>query len=156
MRVSFAFVGALLTALSIVMVSFTQFPEVESSGGEVDGPSVPMVVSGDNVYIVWWTNTTGNWEVMFRASDDHGSSFGDMINLSNSSETDSMNANIVAEGYRVFVSWWENSLTNGTGHAVMRLSEDNGVTFGPINELSTNVTIISNGGSRSSTSDLGL
>jgi hypothetical protein len=152
-RVSFALGGALLTALSIVTVTFIQPPKVEASG-EVEGPSVPMVVSGDNVYIVWWTNTTGNWEVMFRASDDHGNVFGDMINLSNSPESDSKNAHIVAEGYRVFVSWWENSLTNGTGQAVMRLSEDNGVTFGPINELSTNGTIITSGSSPNITSEL--
>jgi hypothetical protein len=153
--VSFALGGALLTALSIVTVTFIQPPKVEASGGEeVEGPSVPMVVSGDNAYIVWWTNTTGNWEVMFRASDDHGYGFGDMINLSNSSETDSKNARIVAEGYRVFVSWWESSLTNGTGQAVMRLSEDNGVTFGPINELSTNGTIITSRSSPNITSEL--
>jgi hypothetical protein len=28
----------------------------------------PIATSGDNVYIAWWTNKTGNDEVMFRAS----------------------------------------------------------------------------------------
>jgi hypothetical protein len=34
----------------------------------------PAVVSGDNVYIAWWTNNreNGNEEVMFRASNDGG------------------------------------------------------------------------------------
>ncbi|MDQ3836363.1 MAG: hypothetical protein M3270_05450, partial [Thermoproteota archaeon] len=54
-------------------------------------PYVPMAVSqdGNNVYIVWWTNKSENWEVMFRASNDGGQTFGDKINLSNSTDADS-------------------------------------------------------------------
>jgi hypothetical protein len=35
-------------------------------------PKAPMAASqdGNNIYIVWWTNRSGNWEVMFRASND--------------------------------------------------------------------------------------
>ena len=32
----------------------------------------PIATSGDNIYIAWWTNKTGNNEVMFRASTDGG------------------------------------------------------------------------------------
>jgi hypothetical protein len=33
----------------------------------------PVVISGDNVYIAWWSNKTGNNdEGMFRASTDGG------------------------------------------------------------------------------------
>jgi hypothetical protein len=45
-----------------------------------------MIVSqegNNNVYIVWWTNRSGNREGMFRASTDGGQTFGDKINLSN-------------------------------------------------------------------------
>ncbi len=38
---------------------------------------------GNNVYVVWWTNRSGNWEVMFRASTDGGQTFGPVINLGN-------------------------------------------------------------------------
>src|SRR5918999_837183 len=63
-------------------------------------PKAPMAVSqdGNNVYIVWWTNKSENWEVMFRASNDGGQMFGDKINLSNSSDTESQNAEMVAAG----------------------------------------------------------
>jgi hypothetical protein len=27
----------------------------------------PVVISGDDIYVTWWTNKTGNDEVMFRA-----------------------------------------------------------------------------------------
>ena len=43
----------------------------------------PIATSDNNVYITWWSNKTGNEEVMFRASTDNGATFGDKINLSN-------------------------------------------------------------------------
>ena len=45
--------------------------------------AAPIATSGDNVYITWWRNKTGNMEVMFRASTDNGVTFADKINLSN-------------------------------------------------------------------------
>ena len=44
-------------------------------------PKAPMAASqdGNNVYVVWWTNRSGNWEVMFRASYDGSGTFGDKI-----------------------------------------------------------------------------
>ena len=103
-----------------------------------------MAVSqdGDNVYIVWWTNKSENWEVMFRASTDGGQTFGDKINLSNSSDTESQNAEIVATGENnVYVSWWETSAETGSSESVLRVSTDAGQTFGPVLMLSTNGTI---------------
>ena len=50
----------------------------------------PMAISGDNVYIVWFTdrNTLNtNGEVIFRASNDGGATFVDKINLSNTNNT---------------------------------------------------------------------
>ena len=49
----------------------------------------PIATSGNNIYIAWWANKTGNNEVMFRASTDGGKTFGDKINLSNSTKADS-------------------------------------------------------------------
>jgi hypothetical protein len=64
------------------------------------------------------------------------------INLSNSTDADSQNAEIVAlEDDSVFVSWWETNPMNGTNESVLRVSTDAGQTFGPIVVLSTNGTI---------------
>jgi hypothetical protein len=105
-------------------------------------PYAPMALSGDNnVYVVWWTNKSGNWEVMFRSSNDGGATFGDKINLSNSPEADSTNAEIIAAGNNVYVSWWETSLTTGSSESVLRVSTDAGQTFGPAVMLGTNGTI---------------
>jgi hypothetical protein len=101
---------------------------------------VPVVVSGDNIYIGWWTNNTenGNEEVMFRASNDAGQTFSDKINLSNSSQANSSRVEIAGEGDTVNVSWWETNQTSDI--PVARISTDAGETFGPMLRLGTNGT----------------
>ena len=105
----------------------------------VPGLGAPIATSGDNVYIAWWTNKTGNDEVMFRASTDGGKTFGDKINLSNSTKADSQDTQIDASGDRVFVTWWERNATSN--EPVARISTDNGKTFGPLLKLGANGTI---------------
>lgn len=105
-----------------------------------------MAVSEDenNVYVVWWTNRSGNWEVMFRASNDGGATFGDKTNLSNSPGTESGTAEIVAAGFSsLFVSWWElnENVHPHTNESVMRVSTDAGQTFGAVVNLGINGTI---------------
>jgi hypothetical protein len=108
-----------------------------------DNRKAPTVVSGDNIYIAWWTNNTenGNEEVMFRASTDGGATFSDKINLSNTTDADSWRVEIVGEGETVVVSWWETNQTSDT--PVARISTDAGETFGPMLRLATNGTISS-------------
>ena len=105
---------------------------------------VPIAASDNNVYITWWTNKTGNMEVMFRASTDNGVTFGDKMNLSNTTEADSDDAEIAASGNSVYVTWWERNETSDT--PVARVSNDNGATFGPMLMLATNGTIGGQGG----------
>ena len=106
--------------------------------------NAPIATSGNNIYIAWWTNKTGNDEVLFRASTDGGKTFGDKINLSNSTKSESQDAHIDASGDRVFVTWWERNATSE--EPLLRTSTDKGATFGPVMKLSTNGTIGSSGG----------
>ncbi len=109
-------------------------------GGRTD-TKAPVVVSGDNIYIAWWTNNTenGNEEVMFRASNDGGQTFGDKINLSNTTDADSWRVEIAGEGENVVVSWWETNQTSDV--PVARVSNDGGETFGPMMMLAANGTL---------------
>jgi hypothetical protein len=100
------------------------------------GEYAPVAVSGNNIYVAWWTNKTGNDEVMFRMSTDAGKTFGDKINLSNSPDSDSVNVQIAEDQGKVAVSWWERNVTSN--EPVMRVSTDNGKTFGDTIHLSTN------------------
>jgi hypothetical protein len=110
----------------------------------VPGLGAPIATSGDNVYIAWWTNKTGNDEVMFRASTDKGQTFGDKINLSNTPNAQSTRAEIDSDANSVVVTWWETNQTSDT--PVMKISTDNGKTFGPLLKLAANGTIGSSSG----------
>ena len=109
---------------------------------ELSRPIAPVAIYGDNVYVVWWTDmgtSNNNGELMFRASNDGGRTFGDKINLSNSSNTDSIDTEIAAEGANVVVTWWEANQTSI--EPFMRVSNDGGATFGPIVKLAVNGAI---------------
>jgi hypothetical protein len=109
-------------------------------GGRTD-TKAPVAVSGDNIYIAWWTNNTenGNEEVMFRASNDGGSTFSNKTNLSNTTNADSWRVEVAAEGADVIVTWWETNQTSDV--PVARVSTDGGATFGPMVMLTANGTV---------------
>jgi len=100
-----------------------------------------IATSGENIYTVWWSwsNQTGAYEVMFRASVDGGQTFSDKINLSNTTDAESVDAQIAASGDSVFVTWWEQNQT--ANEPVMKISNDNGMMFGPLLRLAANGTI---------------
>jgi hypothetical protein len=109
-----------------------------------DNNKAPTVITGENIYIVWWTDrgtVNANGEVMFRASNDGGETFGDKINLSNTTDADSVDAEIAAEGANVIVTWWERNQTSDT--PVARMSIDGGETFGAMLMLDANGTLSS-------------
>jgi hypothetical protein len=103
---------------------------------------MPILQPEELFYIAWWTNKTGNDEVMFRVSNDAGGTFGDKINLSNTTTTDSQDVEIAADGSNVVVTWWERNQTSNEPAA--RISTDDGLTFGPILKLSTNGSVGAN------------
>jgi hypothetical protein len=129
----------------VVAVSPATIQTVDSlvdPANELSRPIAPIAISGDNVYVAWWTDigtSNNNGELMFRASNDGGRTFGDKINLSNSSNTDSIDTQIAAEGGNVVVTWWEANQTNI--EPFMRVSNDGGATFGPIVKLAVNGAI---------------
>jgi hypothetical protein len=97
---------------------------------------------GANEYVAWFSNKSGNWEVMFRSSTDGGQTFSDKINLSNTTETDSVDVEISADGENVLVTWWERGKINSTSdEPVSRASIDGGQTFNDLVRLSANGTI---------------
>lgn len=108
---------------------------------EID-KKAPIAVSGNNIYIVWFNDQNipnNNSEVLFRYSNDTGVTFSDKINLSNSTNTDSVNAEIAASGNNVIITWWERNQTSNA--PVVRVSSDNGITFGPLLKLANNGSI---------------
>jgi hypothetical protein len=128
--------------VGIALVTTLVLQQAEALAEIHELSKVPSAMSGDNIYIAWWTNKTGNDEVMFRVSNDAGGTFGDKINLSNTTTTDSQDVDIAADGSNVVVTWWERNQTSNEPAA--RISTDDGLTFGPILKLSTNGSVGAN------------
>lgn len=76
----------------------------------------PTVTTGENIYVVCWNGTEGkshtNGDLFFRSSTDNGVTFSDKINLSNTTNADSIDAEITADGDDVVVTWWERNITS--------------------------------------------
>ena len=137
-----ATVGTIAAATLMAQQSFgISMPTLQRGTGSSDGggPKAPIAISGDNMYIAWWTNATGNDEIMFRASSDGGTTFMDKINLSNSTDADSEDVEIAADGDHLIITWWERNQT--AEEPVVRISSDAGATFGPLLKLTSNGTI---------------
>src|SRR5215213_503091 len=143
----------LVTALGTTMIQRiyaaiedgAQLRNTENNQQPFTEKRAPLAVTAENVYVAWWTNNTANnnEEIMFRASTDGGATFGDKINLSNTTNADSTRAEIAGEGSNVIVTWWETNQTADT--PVARISADSGATFGSLLMLGNNGTLTAGG-----------
>jgi hypothetical protein len=107
----------------------------------VQGPEsrVTLAVSGDNIYIAWITNKTGNDQVMFRSSNDAGATFNDIMNLNNATDAKLQDIQIAAGSENIVVIWRQINATSD--EPVARISIDNGHTFESVANLASNGTI---------------
>jgi hypothetical protein len=139
----------IMVGLIVVMIALTAIGIIEQTVqsqlqkgtpiGSGRAIAAPPAITGNNIYVVWWTNETGNDEVMFRASSDAGQTFGDIMNLSNTTGADSTSVEIDSDSDSVVVTWWETNQISAT--PVMRVSNDNGESFGPQLKLANNGTL---------------
>ena len=83
------------------------------------------------VYVAWRDNPN----ILFRASNDTGQTFGVTINISNG--VNGIDTDIASFGQNVYVVWSEN-IPGGDSDILFRTSNDGGKTFGNIQNLSNN------------------
>lgn len=107
-----------------------------------DNSLIPIATSGDNVYVAWDSNKTGNREILFRASSDGGKTFDDKINISNSINGRSDMQDVAASGNNVYVTWCDDK--TGDMEIYIRKSSDGGKTFGNTTLLKSVGTLPSN------------
>jgi hypothetical protein len=112
---------------------FVDMMNLSNNAGSSFEPNI--AVYDKNVYIVWRDNTPGNNEIFFRASNDNGSTFNEIINLSNNAGI-SDSPRIAASDNNVYVVWRDRS--PGNDEVFFSASDNNGATFSrPVN-LSNN------------------
>jgi len=121
-------------AIIAATTTIQQQVDAVTSKRDFQGGTQTSIFEND-VYVAWWTNKTGNDEVMYRLSSDAGKTFTDKVNLSNTPNSDSVDVEISADEGRVAVSWWERNQT--VNEPVIRISNDNGKTFGPVLKLAS-------------------
>ena len=92
-------------------LTFGKTINISDNAGFSQHPQI--TVSGSNVYLAWTDDTSSNKQILFRMSNDEGSSFGRMIKLSDGLG-ESYNQEISAYGNNVYVVW-ENKYSN-TNH----------------------------------------
>ena len=119
---------AFLLVFSLTAVVMMPIHVTEGAAGRVRNDCVPLSASGDKVFVSWVSNKTGNFEVMFRLSNDNGKTFTDKINLSNTTDSDSLDPHIAANGENLYVSWHDNK--TGNWDTYLKTSKDGGQTFG--------------------------
>ena len=58
---------------------------VPIANGHVVNQNAEITSSGSSVFVTWWTNKTGTFQPVFRASIDNGDTFGKTIRLNSTS-----------------------------------------------------------------------
>ncbi|HEY9398632.1 MAG TPA: sialidase family protein [Nitrososphaeraceae archaeon] len=118
-----------------------------NDGGDTFGSSInlsnnpgfsehPQIASvGNNIYVVWVDDSSGEREIMFSKSSDRGKTFTNSIVISQNS-TDPNHVELAAEGQSIYVVW--NSFDTEMGNIILLSKSDNaGKTFGEIREIGT-------------------
>ena len=124
---------AATTPITLLPLQSAQSATTSSKGASLlySGPRASIATSdgGKNIYLTWWDNKTGNWEVLFARSTDNGKTFSaNTTNISNSTDMRSIGARIAASGDNVYIAWID--ITNaGQKQVMFRASTDNGKTF---------------------------
>jgi hypothetical protein len=124
--------------------SFLPIKDLSADSGDSREP-ILATASKDNLYIIWRDDTTGNYEIYFRASHNNGTTFAPVKNLSKNSGV-SREAVVTASGSNVYALWRDN--TPGNYDVFFRASHDGGRTFAGIVDLSGRSGIRKLSGSR--------
>jgi len=118
--------------------SFSQEINLSNNTGFSEHPQISSVA--DNVYVIWADDTNGDKQVYFRVSNNNGETFGEAIQLRNSSSSSSsFNQDIAAFGNNVYAVWLEKAFS-GQYRIMLSASEDGGNSFRDPITLSENAS----------------
>jgi hypothetical protein len=108
--------------------SFDKTINLSNNNGESSDPKISK--SGNNVYVVWRDDSTGDGDIYFRRSTSNGDSFGSTKNLSND-PNESRDPEVAAIGNKVYVAWIDVDLDfDFPDELFFRRSTNEGDSFG--------------------------
>jgi hypothetical protein len=116
-------------AVALKNVGSSPVKTLKASPSNTISVDTVVATSGNNEYVGWWDNTTGNWEISYAKSSDGGKTFGDSINISNSSDARSVGARMATQGNNVYIAWIDIDKNTGQKQVLFRASNDSGLTF---------------------------
>jgi hypothetical protein len=128
----------MFTSSSDSGATFTPPINLSNSSADSVEAKVAMPEASEDVYVVWTERnvSTGDDYIIFRASNDSGSTFGEAINLSDdNSVISSSNPQLVVSyvGKHVYITW-QTILDDGNSEVFLRHSGNGGMTFDkPVN-----------------------
>ncbi|MDD5648586.1 MAG: CARDB domain-containing protein [Dehalococcoidia bacterium] len=125
----------LIMALSILMIIFLTAgpasadwtPDTRLSASNHTNLT-NVVVSGNNVHVVWQDDSSLPTQVYYKRSTDGGLTWGADTVLTDSS-TDASDPSIAVSGSNVYIAWTENDPISGNSAVYFKRSIDNGLTW---------------------------
>ena len=94
-----------------------------------------IIAIGNNVYVAWMDDSSGNRDIYFRKSKDSGCNFEPIIDLSNQNGG-SVDQQIATSGSNIYLIWEHTPENNGA--VFFTRSTDNGTTFENIRNIGNN------------------
>jgi len=105
-------------------VTFSVPQNISNNAGDSRVPAI--ITDGTNLYVTWWDDTAGNFEILFSKSTDGGTTFSVPQNISNNAGQSRLSA-IATDGTNIYVTWDDNSA--GIIQILFSKSTDGGATF---------------------------
>jgi hypothetical protein len=137
MKVFSIFLSALLLSSIYVITNTPALAEEENV--MVEAADKVSAASGNNRFVAWYDNTSGNYEILFRRSTDSGATWKPTVNLS-TNPGPSYIPQIAVSGANVYVVWSQETTNNTLADVYVRVSTDNGATWGAKVKVSTTGT----------------
>lgn len=113
--------------------SFQAVKNLSNNAGNSLSPQV--ATSGANVFFTWYDNTPGNNDIFLRRSTNNGGTLQPLVQISNNAGASEF-PQVTTVGANVYIIWQDN--TPGNYDIIDRRSHNNGATWQPTQNLSTN------------------
>ena len=115
--------------------TWTQHKNISNNSGSSYTSDNAICDSG-NIHVVWYDNTPGNYEILYRRSEDNGNTWSQKTNISNSAGLSYVPAIATDSAGNIHVVWYDT--TYGDWEILYTKSEDNGSTWTQPTNLSDN------------------